>query len=239
MAAPRFFIDNTGNAGEDVTPDEATARHIVQVLRMQKGEAIEFTDGKGNVTIGTISIADKKKCAVTINEKHFFEQPKTKLHLGIALTKNASRNEWLLEKATELGVSSIILLHTSRTEKDKMRAERWHNILVSAMLQSQQCYRPALQAATPLDKVVKQQEKVPRKLVAHCMENIERSPISELLKPAQETVILIGPEGDFSAEEVNLCMQAGFKGISMGTQRLRTETAAMAACAYFNLINNG
>ncbi len=214
------------------------ARHVVQVLRMTAGSQLQLTDGKGHLATATIVRADKKKCAVLINEVQYFEAPATALHLCVAFTKNSSRNEWLLEKATELGVRSITPILATRSEREKIRYDRWHNILVSALLQSQQYYLPLLHEAMPVAKAIALQEQAIQKLIGHCMEGTARKPLQEMLKPGKETVILIGPEGDFTAEEVNLCEAAGYSAVSMGTQRLRTETAAMAVCAYFNLINH-
>jgi 16S rRNA (uracil1498-N3)-methyltransferase len=157
----------------------------------------------------------------------------------VAFTKNASRNEWLLEKATEMGVQSVIPIIATRTEREKIRYDRWKNILVSAILQSQQFHLPHLLEATSLKDILSKYSNAPQKLVAHCMEDKLRNPLSIALQPHKETLILIGPEGDFTAEEVALCEAQQCKSISLGDTRLRTETAAMAACAYFNMINHG
>ena len=161
------------------------------------------------------------------------------LHLGICFTKNNSRNEWLLEKATELGVASIIPIASARSEKTYIRNERWQKILQSAILQSKQYYLPDFSEIRPLHLVLKEYEAVPQKLVAHCIENAPRQPLSEMLKPSRAAIILIGPEGDFTQDEVNLCTEHGYKAVSMGRQRLRTETAAITAAAYFNVMNDG
>lgn len=217
--------------------DEDNARHVVQVLRMQIGEKIQLTNGRGYAAIANITVADKKKCAVVIEEVVFHEPP-VALHLCVAFTKNSSRNEWLLEKATELGIASITPLLTTRSEREKFRYDRMKGILISALLQSQQYRLPQLNEAMQLTALLEKYKQVPRKFIAHCIADKPVAPVAELLKPVVETLVCIGPEGDFTAEEVTLCIDAGCAGLSLGKQRLRTETAAMAVCAYFNLINN-
>jgi 16S rRNA (uracil1498-N3)-methyltransferase len=237
MALAQFYYKGELKAGGEIWLDEDTVRHVLQVLRMQAGERIQLTNGEGFAGICVISKAEKKKCSVVIEEVDFHKQRATILHLCVAFTKNNSRNEWLLEKATELGVSSITPLMAGRSERERIRYERWNSILVSALLQSQQYYLPVLHEATPVKELLIKYSNVPQKLLGHCITGYERKPLAEMLKPALETVILIGPEGDFTEEEVNLCMENGYKGVSMGMQRLRTETAAMAGCAYFSLVN--
>lgn len=234
----QFFFEGDLVKGATVAPDEQTAKHIVQVLRKQAGDKIKLSNGNGYIAIATITDAGKKKCSLSIDSVDFQEKEKSKLHLAVAFTKNSSRNEWLLEKATELGVSSIIPLSTTRTEKEHLRFDRLRTILVSAMLQSQGHYLPELTKATSLQELTEKYGSVAQKFIAHCMDGKEKQPLTTAMKAASETILLIGPEGDFTEEEVNLCETNGFRGISLGTRRLRTETAAMSACAYFNLINN-
>lgn len=235
---PLFFHDAPMPLRGKVSLDEDTARHVVQVLRMQQGESLRLTDGKGTVATVSISATAKKKCEVTVNNIVFHEKPAVGLHLAVGFTKNTSRNEWLLEKATELGVRTIIPLSTARTEKERIRHDRWKGILVSAMLQSQQYYLPELTEPQPIKSLIDRYKDMPHKLIGHCIEDKERIPLPKILQAGSDAIILIGPEGDFTAEEVTLCEQAGFSGISLVSQRLRTETAAMMVCAYFNTINN-
>jgi len=237
MSLPQFYHTNLLPAGQNIWLDEDTVRHVVQVLRMQAGNNLTLSNGLGDVAYCTIKTAEKKKCLVIVNDLKHFERPAVALHLAMAFTKNSSRNEWLLEKATELGVSTIIPLLCTRSEKEKIRLDRLHNILVSAMLQSQQYYLPQLQQPMPLQLAIDAYSNVPQKLMAHCMDNMPRQKISEMLKPAKDTIILIGPEGDFTTDEVNLCAQQQYIGIQLGRQRLRTETAALQVCSWFNILN--
>lgn len=239
MSGLAFFYHNSEFLGNSTLQlNEETAKHVVQVLRMKEGEQIKLNNGHGQSAMTTIISAEKKRCSVQISEVHQFSQPAFGLHLCVAFTKNTSRNEWLLEKATELGVRSITPIISARTEREKFRIDRWQNILISAMLQSQQYYLPQLNEATKFEHILKQHENTEQKLIAHCESDFERRPIASVLSAKQNTVILIGPEGDFTPDEINLAMQNNFKGIVLCGQRLRTETAAMAVCAHFNLLNH-
>jgi 16S rRNA (uracil1498-N3)-methyltransferase len=237
-ALPMFFHDANLHKGTEIWPGEDTARHVVQVLRMQTGEQIQLTDGKGHKATATITAVQKKKFSVVIDTVEVFPKTPSPLHMAVAFTKNASRNEWMLEKMTEMGISTIIPLMATRTEREKIRYDRWNNILVSALLQSQQFHLPILKEALAFKDALKQYESLPQKLLAHCIDEKPRQLIRTALQPHKETIIFIGPEGDFTADEVALCESQGFAGVSMSNNRLRTETAAMAACAYFNLLNH-
>lgn len=237
--APLFFHNGLLNPYSDLQLDEDTAKHVVQVLRMQPGDEIALTNGKGMHTLAVIKTVQKKSCTVALEEVAFKERPITKLHIGVAFTKNTSRNEWLLEKITELGAATIIPLQSTRSEREKFRFDRLQNILVSAILQSKQYYLPELKELTPLPVLLKEMVHVPQKLMAHCMEEHSRQPIAVAMQKDKETLLLIGPEGDFTEDEVNELTSKGFTGISMGSTRLRTETAAVTAAAYFNMLNHG
>ncbi|MCB9045317.1 MAG: 16S rRNA (uracil(1498)-N(3))-methyltransferase [Chitinophagales bacterium] len=214
-----------------------TAKHVVQVLRMQPGNKLALTNGRGYRAECTIEQANKRSCTVSVDEVTFYERPAVQLHLGVAFTKNSSRNEWILEKVTELGVATIIPLQASRSVREKFRFDRWNNILVSAILQSQQYWLPDLRPLTPLTELCDEMKDLPVKIVAHCMDGMERIPLREAIEKGKETLLLIGPEGDFTDEEVKELSSDGFAGVSMGINRLRTETAAVTACALFNMMN--
>ena len=235
----RFFYNGTLTEGSTVSLDEATAKHIWQVLRMQADDKIMLTDGKGTIAEGTIHTAERHKCNVSIQKVTFHARAEAVLHLCVCFTKNNSRNEWLLEKATELGVGSIVIMSSDRSEKTHFRQDRWEKILTSAILQSQQSYLPQLTDVLPLKTILKQYKDVPQKFIAHCIDDKDKLSLSKVLKPGTETILLIGPEGDFTKEEVNLCIEHKFIPVSLGAHRLRTETAAITASAFFNVINDG
>ena len=158
-----FYHQCTFSNNASLQLSEESSKHIVQVLRMKEGEQIRLNNGDGQSAEATIINADKKKCTVQVNQVHQFSKPNYGLHLGVGFTKNASRNEWLLEKATELGVSSITPIIATRTEREKFRIDRWQNILISAMLQSQQYYLPQLNEATKFAQILKTHENTAQK----------------------------------------------------------------------------
>jgi len=229
---PLFFQTAIAGPGQTVLLEEATARHVVQVLRMAPGEQLLLTDGRGHAATARITDTAKKRCAVSVEAVQLHPKPAFDLRLGIAFTKNTSRNEWLLEKATELGVQEIIPLITKRSEHPRVKEERWQGILTAAMLQSQQYYLPALSAPTKLEDVLGTAAEL--KLMAHCEADKERM-LPNTLPVTKSALILIGPEGDFTPDEISLAMQQGFQGLFLGHTRLRTETAAMAALAFLQL----
>jgi 16S rRNA (uracil1498-N3)-methyltransferase len=238
MSLPLFFHDGLFNASSEIQLDEETARHVVQVLRMQPGEQLKLTNGRGTSAITTIVKAEKKKLFVAIENTQEHATPARRLHLCVAFTKNSSRNEWLLEKATELGVSSIVPVIATRTERERIRYDRWRNILIAALIQSQQYHLPELTEALSVQEVLQRFNGVEQKLVGHCINTEPRLPIAKAMEVNKDTIVLIGPEGDFNLEEVKLCNENGYAGISLVDQRLRTETAAIAVCSYFSLVNH-
>jgi 16S rRNA (uracil1498-N3)-methyltransferase len=233
---PLFFYPEKLKEGQSSALPEETAKHIGQVLRMQAGEHIQLTDGKGMLADCRLSKAEKKRVEVVIEGIEQMPEPKPTLQLAIGFTRNASRNEWLLEKATELGIRQITPLITERSVKERIRPERWNAILTSAMLQSKQCWLPQLDTPTTLPELLSNKEAA--LLMAHCMEGTPRTPIFEALKKGQNVVMMIGPEGDFSPAELTLATTAGAVPVFLGTNRLRTETAALAAITHFYLLNH-
>ena len=228
MSLPFFYIGNYDAAQKQIVLDEDTSRHIIQVLRMKKGEKLNLTDGKGNLLTCEIMDDHKKHCSVDI-EATSNQQPATrKVSIAISLLKNTNRFEWFLEKATEIGVAEIIPLICERTEKEKFRFERMKGICISAMLQSQQVWLPILHEPVNFKSIV--EESTPaQKFIAHCEvgneESIPQFPNSKLTN----SLIFIGPEGDFTKEEIELALQNGFIPVSLGETRLRTETAGVVA----------
>lgn len=233
---PLFFYPEKLREGQTTPLPEDTAKHIGQVLRMQVGEAIQLTDGKGMLADCRLSKAEKKRVEVLVERVEEIPVAHPALQLAIAFTKNASRNEWLLEKATELGIRRITPLITERSVKERIRPERWNAILTSAMLQSKQCWLPQLDHPTTLTELLSHKDAA--MFMAHCMEGSPRTPIFQALKKGQNVVMMIGPEGDFSPAELTLATAAGAVSVSLGTNRLRTETAALAAITHFYLLNH-
>lgn len=229
MALPFFYISDYNEAQQQLVLNEETSKHVVQVLRMKVGEQINLTDGKG--TLLTCEIVDdhKKHCSVVVKSKVKNQKPKKSVTVAISLLKNANRFEWFLEKATEIGVAEIIPLICERTEKEKFRQERMQGIVISAMLQSQQTWLPVLQEPILLTKAVKDSA-ASVKLLAHCEEG-EKKTIQEVMEnnPASSYAIFIGPEGDFTPDEIKMAAALHCHYVSLGETRLRTETAGVAA----------
>jgi 16S rRNA (uracil1498-N3)-methyltransferase len=232
-----FFAPNiTDNY---VVLSEEESRHCTKVLRLKIADTIEIIDGIGNFYIGKISIAHDKRCEVQIIETHKnYTQRPHKFHLLIAPTKNNERIEWLLEKACEIGIDEITFVTTQRSERSNIKTERLHKIMVSAIKQSQKALLPTLNEPIKLkDALVKLNTSNYTKLIAHCIDDGKRTALLKSITPNTSYAILIGPEGDFTPDEVQLAIDAGFKPLSLGNYRLRTETAALHACSIFNAVN--
>lgn len=228
MSFPYFFEENITGGIAQYELSEESRKHVVQVLRMREGDNIQITDGKGNLHTAIIKVADKKQCLVQLTRSEYFGKTVRSVTIGISLLKNASRIEWFLEKATETGISTIIPLLCKRTERQHFRYDRMRQILVSAMLQSKQVWLPILHEPVEVETVIAQQQHA-QKLVAHC-EEMQKSNIIQL-NMAQDVLILIGPEGDFTPAEIEQALQRGFEPVSLGITRLRTETAGIVAAA--------
>lgn len=225
MELPIFFLEQF-SAEDFITLSEETSKHIVRVLRMQPGEKLHLTDGAGNVNTAEIIDQHKKKATVRLIDKAFIPQKAAKISIGISLLKNSSRFEWFLEKATEIGVTEIHPLLCERTERQHFRFDRMKHILISAMLQSKQFWLPVLHEPTDVTKVITNAQ-YSTKLIAHCR-NETKNPVTNFTK--QPSVqILIGPEGDFTKEEIALAINNNFEAVTLGENRLRTETAGVVA----------
>ncbi len=226
---PFFYEPHITKATTVVVLDEAASKHIVQVLRMQKGESLQLTNGSGLLLDAVISDDHRKRCTVQVRSAAEHPVPASRIIVAISPVKSAARWEWFLEKATEIGVHTIIPLLCSRTEKNNFRTARLQGILISAMLQSQQTWLPELHEPVKLSGwlpgVVAAQ-----KFIAHCVDGADKQALSAIhLIPSKDRVILIGPEGDFTPEEIQLAISADYIPVSLGHTRLRTETAGIVA----------
>lgn len=245
------------------TPDIATSRelpeeeaaHALRVLRLGMGDKVMLTDGLGHFFPAEVAECTGKRCFVNVCET-ITPEPlwKGHLHLAIAPTKNMDRLEWLAEKATEIGFDELSLLDCRYSERRVVKTERLDKILVSAMKQSLKATKPVLNGMMPFERFVRQSFPGQR-FIAHCYseeevaaggENEEnrsqsycatsfRLPLREVLSPDEDALVLIGPEGDFSVEEVRLALSLGFRSVSLGNSRLRTETAALVAVHLMNI----
>lgn len=226
------------------TPDIATtselpeeeAGHCLRVLRLSVGDEIMLTDGKGSFYKAVISVAGGKRCQVKILDT--MPQPKGWngwLHIAMAPTKNMDRTEWFAEKATEIGFDELSFLSCRYSERKIIKSERIEKILVSAIKQSLKGTKPILNEMMDFNRFISQEFKG-QKFIAHCHEG-EKPLLKDELVLGKDALVMIGPEGDFSEEEVAKAIAAGFRPVSLGKSRLRTETAALVACHTLNLLN--
>ena len=227
MALPFFYISNYDGTQKKIGLDEETSKHIVQVLRMKLGEQLNLTDGKGILLTCVITTENKRHCEVEVLSSVIFPLLSTKITIAISLLKNASRFEWFLEKATEIGVTEIIPIICERTEKEKFRYDRMQGICISAMLQSMQCWLPVLHQPVGFIKLVEQLTES-QKFIAHCDEGTKQN-LHSHIRTSAPSCICIGPEGDFTEKEIKMALQNNFIPVSLGNTRLRTETAGIVA----------
>ena len=223
---PYFYYPDI--KGSQLMLDEDTSKHMIGVLRMQQGEELMLTDGKGQKALARITNDNRKKCVVDIISITKDESRSPAVHIAISLVKNSTRFEWFLEKATEIGVSHILPVICERTEKEKFRADRLHQILASAMIQSQQSWMPVLSDPVSVDQLIRKEWRGP-KFIAHCLPEHKQSLSGISANGTGDSLILIGPEGDFSPGEIKLALDHGFIPVSLGETRLRTETAGVVA----------
>ena len=226
MVLPRFFEDNLPDIHKFIL-GEQSSKHVVQVLRMKENDRLLVTNGKGRILNAEIIVADKRKTEVQILHEQFITQLPGKTTIAISLIKNTSRFEWFIEKATEIGVSAIIPIVCKRTEKTQFRFERIQSILISAMLQSNQAWLPDLSLPVKFEEVVKGNHT--QKFIAHCLEEQKKSLPESIVNKDSSRIILIGPEGDFTEDEIQMAIQQHYIPVTLGVNRLRTETAGLVA----------
>ncbi len=213
--------------------NEEESHHLVKVLRHTIGQELQISNGKGQKSNAKIHLAHPKKCEVEILDSTYEAAPEKLLHLAIAPTKNMDRLEWLIEKSTEIGVDKITLLACKNNERKVVKMERLEKILLSAMKQSQRFYLPELEALTPFPTFI---AKYSKGGIAHCYDTDATK--ASIGKWKVNGPILIGPEGDFTREEVEMAQSKGYATIDLGQNRLRTETAALFAISAMKLSSN-
>lgn len=230
-----FYTPDIGS-NEYVLNDEES-RHCVKVLRLGIGAVVNLIDGKGSLYTAQISSETKKYVTLKILEvTHEYNKRNHHLHIAIAPTKNIDRLEWFLEKATEIGIDEITPIICDRSERKIVKEDRLVKIITSAVKQSLQAYHPILHSQESLIDFLKRPN-YSTKMIAHCIDSEPRAYISQIAVPGQNYTILIGPEGDFSPEEIALALHNEYKPLSLGNTRLRTETAGLQACFEVNFIN--
>ena len=226
-----FYCPNISTA---TILSEEESQHAIKVLRLQAGDGIIVIDGVGGFYEAEITLPHPKHCQFRILKSIFdFGKRNYKLHIAIAPTKNIERTEWFIEKVTEIGIEEISLLLCRFSERKNVNESRLEKIIISAAKQSKKAYFPILNQLTPFEQFIKT-TKADNCFIAHCYEQ-DKKLLSEELKGKKDILILIGPEGDFSKEEVDLAIKFGYFPVSLGDSRLRTETAGIVACTTVNL----
>lgn len=210
--------------------------HAIKVLRKQKGDDIHIMDGKGNSYSVEITDANFRKCGFRILEKRQHPKKSFRIHIAIAPTKSIDRIEWFVEKACELGADEISLILTKRTERSKVKVERLEKKAISALKQSKNFWKCTINEPVPFSNFLKGKPSAEQKYIAFVETGQEDSLFKKAVE-AQSTIILIGPEGDFTQEEVEQSREQGFVAVNLGESILRTETAGIVAAHTLNLIN--
>lgn len=233
-----FYNPGIDENQKDIEFPRDESKHIVKVLRKNVGDVLEVTNGRGSLFTVKITDANPNRCraAIIASEK---EKPASwQLHLAVAPTKMNDRYEWFLEKATEIGMHEVTPVICDHSERKHVKLNRFERVLQSAMKQSLHYSLPRLNEAESLKDFLKK-DFSGQKFIAHCEEGMQRFQLKDKIKPSAEATILIGPEGDFSSEEIQLALQHGWQPVSLGNSRLRTETAAIVACHTVALTNQG
>jgi len=228
-----LFCCNNSDSKTAVIGDE-DFRHCIKVLRYGIDDVIQSTDGQGNHYVGKIIEVKKKELVMSIDEHHFHAPRKTQLHIVVAPTKNMSRIETMVEKCVEIGVDKISFIQTKNSERKVIKIDRVSKIAWSALKQSHQYNMPEINEMVLLKSFLKNASANDEKYLLHYDETAGHLLDS---KWKENNIFLIGPEGDFTGEEIELCIESGFKTKILGTNKLRTETAGIVACSIFNVIN--
>lgn len=238
MKEARYFYVPNATEHNELPTDEAI--HAIRVLRLKIGDDIFLIDGKGNFYEAVVTLANSKHCLYEITQT--LVQNKTwkgHIHLAIAPTKDISRIEWLVEKATEIGFDEISFLNCQFSERKNLRIDRIERIVISAMKQSRKAWKPIVNNMLSFEDFI-QKEVIGQKIICHCYNEIEKTDFFSNINNSglfEDITVLIGPEGDFSINEVHQALQQQYKSTTLGNSRLRTETAGLAAVLMANLAN--
>jgi len=233
----RFFANSEQIGDGEIRLTEEESKHLHRVLRLQAGEKVEIFDGKGKLYQTEIKTISKKNCILTILSEDDGRMEAPKLSLAVAPTKNLNRWEWFLEKAAEIGVLKISPIICEQSERKVLKTERQERILREAIKQSRRLLVPQLDELKSFEVFIDSTADFKgEKFIAHC-EKGDKKLLKSLHHAGRKVLILIGPEGDFSPNEIKIAEKAGFQAISLGESRLRTETAAIVACHSINFID--
>ncbi|HEY5325596.1 MAG TPA: 16S rRNA (uracil(1498)-N(3))-methyltransferase [Mucilaginibacter sp.] len=231
-----FYTPDIDPAHKQYFLNEEESRHCIRVLRLENGAAVQLIDGKGGLYYATIIEAHPKRTILQINSIiASFNKRNHYLHIAVAPTKNIERMEWFLEKATEIGIDEITPIICRRSERKDVKVERLNKIITSAIKQSVKAYQPVLNEPETYNRFITKPFEG-QKFIAHC-EKGDKTTLQAELVPRGKYMVLIGPEGDFTTSEIADALHIGFKPITLGESRLRTETAALSACFEVNFLN--
>ena len=225
-----------GTESDSYVLDEQESRHCIKVLRLTEGDTVYLTNGKGTLYEARLMETNPKACMVrVVNTTQEYGRRDYKLHIGIAPPKNISRFEWFLEKATEIGVDEITPVICEHSERKILKPERLRKIITSAVKQSLKAYHPVLHDPLSFNDLISKEKEGPG-YIAYLDEDVKTS-LKEKYNPGEDVLILVGPEGDFSPQEINQAGQQGFTPVTLGKSRLRTETAGVVVCHTVALLN--
>ena len=231
-----FFHPEVKEADKEVVFSSDESRHIVKVLRKKEGDELHLTNGKGWIFITQIISADQKSCTAKIVSSEKEPPAPYHLHLAVAPTKMNDRYEWFLEKATEIGIHEISPIICEHSERKVVKLNRYERVVQSALKQSLHTRFPILNEPVNFSDFMEQEHRG-QKFVAHCEDDGKKRPLFNEIKKNSMVTVLIGPEGDFSSEEISIALEKGWQPVSLGNSRLRTETAAIVACHTVALVN--
>ena len=228
-------LSGESTLGNIVTLDGEESGHCARVLRLDIGDLLQITNGEGWIFEGHLLNNNPKACTLRIDSKNFVKKDRSNIHLAVAPTKNIGRFEWFLEKATEIGIDEITPLFCQHSERQNLRLNRMNKVILAAVKQSLNAYHPLLHQPASFHDFMKL-ETANQKFIAYVDREL-CTHLKEAYKPGSSAIILIGPEGDFSQAEIGLALEKGYQAVSLGTSRLRTETAAVVACHTLNLMS--
>ena len=229
-----IFIATVEKKLASLTSEESW--HCAKVLRKKTGDKIQLIDGIGNFYEGVLEIVSDKKCTANLTSGPILQEKRNYyLHLAIAPTKQIDRIEWMIEKAVEIGIDEISFISCKNSERTVIKIDRIIKIVESAVKQSLQAYLPKINDLTSFKEIINSKE-VDQKLIAHCY-NEEKNDLKQMEFKNKSTLVLIGPEGDFSMDEVDIALKNNFKAVSFGSNRLRTETAGLYVCQAASLLS--
>lgn len=231
-----FFTPDITPSNRQYTLNEEESKHCIRVLRLEAGSEVQLVDGKGGFYEASIIDAHPKRTLLQINSVIPAFNPRNHyIHIAVAPTKNIERIEWFLEKATEIGIDEVSFLLCKRSERKELKIDRLNKIVTSAIKQSIKAYHPVLNEATAFGQLINAPFEG-QKFIAHC-EKTQRQSLKNIVTPGGKYLVLIGPEGDFTEEEITAAGEKGFRPVTLGEGRLRTETAALEACFELNFLN--